>query len=186
MHGLMANQQDTAALLGLSTKTLQKLTVQGIVPRELDGNYALAKAVPAYLRHRSADSEARQQRIAALKVQTAAATLRTRRQLGDLMSRGEAKVFAFHCEDVVRRLWSALAAGLFHRLRVAEGLGGEGPARVLMAELDGIAQDELAMLAERLRLMLDGLRGDLADDDRLDRLQAELAGEKPPKPRRRD
>lgn len=176
MASINVSQADLAAILQVSPRTVGTHTAQGTIPREEDGSYDLRKAVPAYLQAKSGEFEFRQQRIAAMRQQTVSQALRARRACRDLISRSELRDFTDFLDDVATRLWSALASGVHHGLA---GHVDERLQKAIVTRIDEVGQDELAVLRLRLKLMLDGARDDLAEDDRLDKLQVILSGEDP-------
>ena len=165
------SQQELAAALHVSDRTVRTLESSGVLPEPKEGLYDVQACLLAYVKHRAHDYEGRAARLESLAVQTLHHKMKMKKAMGALISAGELEDLALELWAGVWQVWGLCASHAYHALHAIP----QRERLVLMGNLDNTAKAELHALREAFERRLRGERVALADEGRLERLMTELA-----------
>jgi hypothetical protein len=163
---------EAAHALSISDRHLRRLVSEGVLTPDKAGGFDPIPTLQAYLRHVTKDADGKAARTALARVETIRKRLLTRRQVGEMITREELTEFATDIWVRTLGAWNAAAAHLFHALT---GVVDQREQYRIASLADDAGKSEINRLRDDLEARLKGLRRDLRDDDRIERLLVELA-----------
>jgi hypothetical protein len=167
----MPSRTELAKLLGITTRHVDRLTDEGVLPRGDDGEFDVAEAVPAYCAHIRRDEPTREARRGLLKSQTVDRQLKTRHALAGLATREELTGTVTDIWLTFLEAWRGVSRLAYYQLRPVVG---EEKARVVASNFENEMVGWMAQARDNAEAKLAHVLHRVADKQRVDELMRQF------------